>query len=75
MPTPTHFSATNSKGKTYFLHSSRLKNSTKKFYYFAGEIKPDKTAEPVLPKGYEIGENGKTHLPFLRRIEVEAPAG
>jgi hypothetical protein len=68
------FSHVNSKGTTYFLHSSvtNLKGGGKQtIYYFAKEAKPN--ALTALPAGYEIGES-KSGLPVLRKIESAVAA-
>ena len=57
---------TNSKGKTYFLHSKDLelkggRNQT--IYYFA----KDERAEACdLPAGKQVVESPKTGLPFVK---------
>ena len=60
------YSHTNSKGKTYFLHSKDVvlkggRNQT--IYYFAKEAK---AGACDLPAGKTVVENTKTGLPFLK---------
>lgn len=59
----------NSKGQTYYLHGKEvtLQNRRRQqIYYFARAPKPGETVD-ALPDGYEIGENPRTGLPFLKR--------
>ncbi len=68
------YSYTNSKGRTYILHSrdTTLKNGTKQtIYFFASEEKDG--ALDAVPKGYEVSES-KNGLPVLKRAAVAAPA-
>lgn len=61
------FSYTNSKGRTYFLHSkdTTLRNGRKQtLYFFAKEVK-DGSLEAV-PEGYVVSES-KNGLPVLKR--------
>ena len=57
-------SKTNSKGKTYFLHSRDSRYGGGKLYFFSskqeGEIELDSNK-------YEIIENEKTHLPLVKK--------
>ena len=60
------YSHTNSKGKTYFLHSKDVvlkggRNQT--IYYFAKEAK---AGACDLPAGKTVVENTKTGLPFCK---------
>ena len=60
---------TNSKGTTYYLHSrvTQLKNGgQQRIYFFAKDVRPADAVDAV-PAGYEIGENGRTGLPILRK--------
>lgn len=59
------FTHTNSKGKTYILHSRKANNSDTKLYFFAKEEKEG--AEDKLPDGYKIIENERTGLPMLKK--------
>ncbi|AKM84712.1 TPA: hypothetical protein DHW58_02205 [Patescibacteria group bacterium] len=62
------YSHTNSKGKTYYLHSKEvtLKGGRKqRIYYFAKEIKPG--AIDALPEGYRVKESSRTGLPILAK--------
>jgi len=61
------FSYTNSKGRTYFLHSkdTTLRNGTPQtLYFFAKEVK-DGSLDAV-PAGYVVSES-KNGLPVLKR--------
>lgn len=61
------FSFTNSKGKSYILHSktTTLKNgNTQTIYYFAKEAKEG--VLEAVPEGYEVSES-KNGLPVLKR--------
>jgi len=63
------YSATNSKGKTYFLHSREvtLRGGRKqRIYYFAKEVKPADSI-PALPAGYKVIENKRTGLLMLKK--------
>ncbi|MCA9997370.1 MAG: hypothetical protein KDE56_16540 [Anaerolineales bacterium] len=57
------FSYTNSKNKTYFLHS-RATNNGQTLYFFAKEAK-DGVLDAV-PAGYHVAET-KTGLPVLKK--------
>lgn len=62
------FSFTNSKDRTYFLHSKEtvLKNGIKRtIYFFAKDIREDDALDAV-PDGYEVKEV-KTGLPVLKK--------
>lgn len=57
-------------GKTYFLHSKdvQLKSGRKQtIFYFAGQA--GEGALNALPSGYEVSENTRTGLPFLRKAK------
>jgi hypothetical protein len=58
---------TNSKGRTYFLHSrdTTLKNGKKQTIYFFAKEEKDGALNDV-PKGYEVSES-KNGLPVLKR--------
>jgi hypothetical protein len=61
------YSYTNSKGRTYILHSrtTTLKNGREQtIYFFAGEEKDG--ALDAVPAGYEVSES-KNGLPVLKR--------
>ena len=61
------FSYTNSKGKTYFLHSKlvELKGGRKQpLFYFAKEAKDGALNE--VPEGYMVSES-KNGLPVLKK--------
>ncbi len=62
------FSHTNSKGRTYFLHSkdTTLRNGAKQtLYFFAKEVKEEGSLDAV-PAGYVVSES-KNGLPVLKR--------
>jgi hypothetical protein len=57
-------------GKTYFLHSKdvQLKSGRNQtIFYFAGQA--GEGALNALPNGYEVSENARTGLPFLRKAK------
>ena len=59
----------NSRDQMYYLHGKdvTLRNGrTQHIYYFARKEKK-REAEPSLPRGYKVGENPRTGLPFLAR--------
>lgn len=61
------YAHTNSKGKTYFLHSreTTLRNGRQQtLYFFAKEVKDGALDE--VPEGYEVSES-KNGLPVLKR--------
>jgi len=61
------FAYTNSKGKTYFLHSKTVVlrgGRQQTLYYFAGEAGKD--ALQALPDGYKVEETA-TGLPVLKK--------
>ena len=61
------FSFTNSKGRTYYLHSreTTLKNGRKQtIYFFAKEVK-DGSLNSV-PSGYQVSES-RNGLPVLKK--------
>lgn len=61
------FSYTNSKGRTYFLHSreTTLKNGgTQTIYFFAKEVKDG--AIDAVPAGYMVSES-RNGLPVLKK--------
>ena len=62
------FSFTNSKGNTYYLHSTdtTLKNGrVQTLYYFAKTVKETGSLDAV-PEGYEVSES-KNGLPVLKK--------
>ena len=62
------YSYTNSKGVTYFLHSTtRMLKSGKQqtLYFFAKEVK-DEGALDAVPAGYQVSES-KNGLPVLKK--------
>jgi hypothetical protein len=62
------FSYTNSKDRTYFLHSkdTTLRNGAKQtLYFFAKEVKEEGSLDAV-PAGYIVSES-KNGLPVLKR--------
>lgn len=70
MPKQPYTAVSKKSGKTYYLHSrlQPLKGGrTVTLFYFAGV--PGKAAIDALPAGMEVGENGRTGLPFLRKIK------
>ena len=67
------FSYTNSKGRSYILHSrvTTLRNGSKQtIYFFASEEKEG--ALGAVPQGYEVSES-KNGLPVLKRQQVVEP--
>ena len=67
------FSYTNSKGRSYILHSrvTTLRNGSKQtIYFFASEEKDG--ALDAVPQGYEVSES-KNGLPVLKRQQVVEP--
>tara|TARA_Y100001960_G_C14310648_1_gene650564 strand:- start:63 stop:260 length:198 start_codon:yes stop_codon:yes gene_type:complete len=63
------FSFTNSKGKSYILHSktTTLKNgNSQTIYFFAKEAREG--ALDAVPDGYEVSES-KNGLPVLKRAK------
>jgi hypothetical protein len=54
-------------GSTYYLHLKELDRSgtTTRLYFFAKEVKPG--AMDQLPAGYNVVENERTGLPFLKK--------
>jgi len=62
------YSHTNSKGKTYYLHSTTrtLKSGKEQtLYFFAKEVKAEGALDAV-PAGYVVSET-KSGLPVLKR--------
>ncbi len=61
------YSVKNSKGNTYYLHSTtrNLKNGKKQSLYFFSKTAKTGALDRV-PEGYVVGES-KSGLPFLRR--------
>ena len=61
------YSHTNSKGKTYYLHSrdTVLKNGgTQTIYFFAGDVRDG--AIDAVPDGYVVSES-RNGLPVLKK--------
>lgn len=59
---------TNSKGTTYYLHSSDVKlrsGRMQKIYYFSKQ--PGAKAVDEIPSGFKVVENERTGLPVLKR--------
>jgi len=61
------YSYTNSKGRTYILHSrdTTLKNGTKQTIYFFASTEKEGVLDAV-PEGYVVSES-KNGLPVLKR--------
>ncbi|HXI18899.1 MAG TPA: hypothetical protein VNM48_21245 [Chloroflexota bacterium] len=62
------YSYKNSKGQTYILHGKEVTlqgGRKQKIHYFAREAKPE--ALDAVPAGYNVIENPRTGLPFLKR--------
>ncbi|MBP9502534.1 MAG: hypothetical protein KBF17_10280 [Candidatus Promineofilum sp.] len=61
------YSVTNSKGKTYFLHSRTVElkgGRSQTLYFFAKE--PGQGALNAVPAGYQVAES-KNGLPVLKK--------
>jgi len=61
------YSHTNSKDRTYYLHSqdTTLKNGgTQTIYYFAKDVRPN--AIDAVPDGYVVSES-RNGLPILKK--------
>lgn len=59
---------TNSKGTTYYLHSSNVKlrsGRTQVIYYFSKSAGENAVNE--VPKGFTVVENQRTGLPVLKK--------
>lgn len=65
------YTHTNSKGTAYHLHAQTMTLAAGRqqvLHYFAKEVKA--TATPCdLPEGYEVVENPRTGLPFIKRLK------
>lgn len=63
------YSYLNSKGQTYYLHSTEVKlkgsGMNQRIFYFARQV-GDKALND-LPEGYEVVENKRTGLPIIRK--------
>jgi hypothetical protein len=62
------YAHTNSRGRTYYLHSktTTLKSGKRQtIYFFAKDVRPDSALEAV-PAGYMVSES-KNGLPVLKR--------
>lgn len=60
---------TNKKGQTYYLHQKQVKlrnGREQTIYYFGREEKKDEALNSV-PKGYQVDENPRTGLPYLKK--------
>jgi len=67
------FSFTNSKERTYYLHSQKtqLKNGSEQtIYFFAKDVRAEKALDAV-PDGYMVSES-KNGLPVLKRADKAA---
>ena len=64
------YSHTNSRGKTYFLHSVEtiLKGGRKQTLYFFAKEARDEGALDTVPEGYQVSES-KNGLPVLKRAK------
>lgn len=63
------YAHTNSKGKTYYLHSrdTTLKNGRQQtLYFFAGQVKDG--ALDKVPVGYQVAETNNG-LPVLKKVK------
>jgi hypothetical protein len=63
------FSYTNSKGQSYYLHGKKVTlqgGRQQQIHYFRREPRAGEVMDAV-PEGYEVTENERTGLPFLRR--------
>lgn len=62
------YSVINSKGQSYYLHGRlvTLKGGLKRKIYFFAKTQKDGVLNE-LPEGFEVIENKKTGLPFLKR--------
>jgi hypothetical protein len=61
------FTHTNAKGTVYHLNSKTITRSTGNsttLYYFSKDERPEATD---LPTGYEVGENSRTGMPYVKR--------
>lgn len=61
------FKFTNSKGKSYFLHTKKVElkgGRTQQLYFFAKE--PGEGALNEIPSGYQVAES-KNGLPVLKK--------
>ena len=70
------FSYTNSKGRTYYLHSKEVAlrgGRQQTIYFFSKDVKPG--ALHVLPSGKIVVENSKTGLPILKGAEKKQGIG
>jgi hypothetical protein len=71
------YSYRNSKGQTYYLHGKEvtLQNGRKqRIYYFARAPKAGEALD-ALPAGWEVVENPRTGLPFLKGAGAAPAAG
>jgi len=64
------YTFTNSKGKTYFLHSKKVtpkSGKSRDLFFFAGDLRPEFAVDQV-PAGKQVVEM-KSGLPVLKNIE------
>lgn len=63
------YNAKNSKGQTYYLHSKKVilrGGRPQVIYYFSKKVKNEDALDNI-PDGYEISENKRTGLLFLKK--------
>jgi hypothetical protein len=61
------FTHTNKKNATYYLNGKIAANGKSTLYFFTKD-KRDTAID--LPEGYEVGENDRTGLPYLKKKTV-----
>lgn len=63
------YSAKNSKGQTYYLHSKDviLKGGRPQTIYYFAKAEKKESALAAIPAAYEVSENKRTGLLFLRK--------
>ncbi len=63
------YSQVNSKGTEYFLHSKDviLRGGRPQTIYFFAKAEKDEGGLDAIPEGYEVSENERTGLLFLRK--------
>ena len=64
------YSQKNSKGTEYFLHSKEviLRGGRPQVIYYFAKAAKEEDAIDAIPEGYEVSENKRTGLLFLRKI-------
>jgi len=64
------YAHTNSKGRTYYLHSKEtiLRNGRQQTLYFFAKEEKAEGALGAVPEGYEVSES-KNGLPVLKRAK------